>query len=344
MINIKISVVIPNYNGEKYIKRVVKSIQAQSVCVYEIIIVDDCSTDNSKNIICALTQNNCRIKAIYLEKNLGVAHARNVGIKKASGEYILFADVDDILPVDAILHYSEAMNQFEGMNIYQGMQDMRGSGKTYLLDVNTLKKLCLGYPRSLSYFNNLSVSVKNSVHGCYGKLYNREFLNTNKIEFRQNMGLGEDLVFYYEVLKYSENVCIIEHEVYKIIYETGSATRSFNPKMSEYALTFAKIIRMMENNPIYKNEIAYQINQHVNKAFQCNYGHPQNTEPYFKRVKEFKIFLSNSEIHNAYIELANTSNGVHKIRYELLKHKHALFYFMVSKIEHWYIMSKNKEI
>ncbi len=101
-----ISVIIPVYNVEKYIRRCVKSVLNQTYKEIEIILVDDGSTDNSGKICDELEKEDLRIKTIHI-KNSGAAKARNVGLDKAKGEYISFIDSDDwILPtfLERLLH------------------------------------------------------------------------------------------------------------------------------------------------------------------------------------------------------------------------------------------------
>ncbi len=89
----KVSVIIPMYNAEKYIKQAIDSVRKQSYDNIEIICIDDASTDNSLKI--AKKELNEQDKLILLPKNNGVAKARNIGIKNATGRYIAFLDVDD---------------------------------------------------------------------------------------------------------------------------------------------------------------------------------------------------------------------------------------------------------
>lgn len=90
-----LSVIIPNYNKEKYIEKCVNSILEQSYMPKEIIIVDDCSTDKSREIIDALVNKNDIIKPIYPLTNGGVSKARNLGLENARYDYVTFVDSDD---------------------------------------------------------------------------------------------------------------------------------------------------------------------------------------------------------------------------------------------------------
>ncbi len=94
---IDISVIIPVYTGENYIKQTLDSILVQTFISFEIIVVDDCSTDCTLDIICAIASKDSRIKYIQTPKNSGgPAAPRNLGIRIARGEWISFCDADDI--------------------------------------------------------------------------------------------------------------------------------------------------------------------------------------------------------------------------------------------------------
>ena len=90
-----VSVIIPNYNNEKYIEECIESVVKQSYENIDVIVVDDYSTDNSREIITALANKYDNIIPIFLDKNQGVSHARNVGIERAKTEYITCLDGDD---------------------------------------------------------------------------------------------------------------------------------------------------------------------------------------------------------------------------------------------------------
>ena len=93
------SIIMPAYNSEKYIAQAIESVLNQNYTNWELIIINDCSTDNTEQIIKSYQQKdaaNKRIKLINLTQNRGVANARNIGIQNAKGRYIAFLDADDI--------------------------------------------------------------------------------------------------------------------------------------------------------------------------------------------------------------------------------------------------------
>ena len=89
------SVVMPAYNSEKYIAEAIESVIKQTYTNWELLIINDCSTDNTEEIIKSYLQKDTRIKLIKQKENQGVANARNTGIEKAKGRYIAFLDADD---------------------------------------------------------------------------------------------------------------------------------------------------------------------------------------------------------------------------------------------------------
>ena len=136
----KISVIIPTYNREKVILNSIKSCLNQTYNNIEIIIIDDCSTDNTKSIINKVRDH--RIKYIKLNKNNGASYARNVGIHIAKGKYIAFQDSDDIF------HHDKLEKQFNNLKKYNSDLDFckicvigTGIEKYYIPNKETYKAI-----------------------------------------------------------------------------------------------------------------------------------------------------------------------------------------------------------
>ena len=105
----KISIIIPVYNVEEYLEQTIESILNQTLKDFELILIDDGSTDSSQDILKRYSDEYDKIKVMY-QKNSGPSRARNRGIEAATGEYITFADSDDILPYNSLeLRYNAAI-------------------------------------------------------------------------------------------------------------------------------------------------------------------------------------------------------------------------------------------
>lgn len=112
-----LSVIIPNYNNERFLQKCLDSVLAQTYSPKEIIVIDDVSTDNSREIIRSYEMKDPRIIGIYLERNGGVSHARNVGLKAATSEYVTTLDADDFYFNERKLENEMALVEKHGGNI-----------------------------------------------------------------------------------------------------------------------------------------------------------------------------------------------------------------------------------
>jgi glycosyltransferase involved in cell wall biosynthesis len=104
-----VSIITPSYNSAEYIAETIQSVQNQSYTNWEMIIVDDCSSDNTEEIVKKIQQSDTRVHFLKLDKNSGSGIARNKGIEKATGDYMTFIDSDDIWFPDFIKNSIEAI-------------------------------------------------------------------------------------------------------------------------------------------------------------------------------------------------------------------------------------------
>lgn len=109
-----VSIITPNFNCEKYIQETIESVQAQTYSNWEMLVVDDCSTDNSLRILEEISEKDNRVRILHNEHNLGAAVSRNYGIREAKGKWIAFLDSDDLWKSDKLERQLEFMvnNQY----------------------------------------------------------------------------------------------------------------------------------------------------------------------------------------------------------------------------------------
>lgn len=193
MDNILISVIIPVYNSEKYIAKCIKSLFSQSLEDFEIIAVDDGSTDSSLKILKELSDTDSRLK-VYSKENGGVSSARNYGITKAQGEFISFVDSDDSLPQNALeILYG---------NITDDIDLISGS---YINDA-IVKKYCPHDYMRVTADEKFSrfTEYDHTNWGPCGKLYRRALIDKYNIRFDETLTYGEDHIFnlsYTKIIK-----------------------------------------------------------------------------------------------------------------------------------------------
>lgn len=175
----KVSVITPLYNSVDYIAKTIRSVQSQTFQDWEMIIVDDCSSDGSYQRALELAKGDNRIKVVRLSENSGPAVARNKAIKMAVGKYIAFLDSDDSWAENK-LDFQLSFMQREGALLTYTAYDVVGENGVYIRSV--------GVPDSVTYGELL----KTCVIGCLTAVYNAEALGKiymPLIRKRQDFGL-----------------------------------------------------------------------------------------------------------------------------------------------------------
>ena len=160
--NSLVSIITPSYNSSRFIVECVNSVISQTFQNWEMIIVDDDSNDNSRDIISDLSAKEKRIKSIFLEENVGSAEARNVAIKQSKGRYIAFLDSDDIWSKDKLEKQISFMNEKDIAFSFTSYQIISEDGKT--------KYSVITAPKKMSYHSYL----KNTIIGCLTVIIDKE--------------------------------------------------------------------------------------------------------------------------------------------------------------------------
>ena len=157
-----ISIITPCYNSSKFIDECVNSVLLQSYCNWELLLVDDCSNDNSKELLLNIEKKDERIKVTFLDNNIGAANARNVAIQKAKGKYIAFLDSDDSWDSMKLDKQISFMVQNDIAFSFTSYQSISENG----LDIISV----IEAPYKMTYNNYL----KNTIIGCLTVIIDRE--------------------------------------------------------------------------------------------------------------------------------------------------------------------------
>lgn len=231
--NAWLSIIIPVYNGEKYIVRAVKSIVTQDTTGVEIIIIDDGSTDNSYAVCEQLAKKYKQIKLIHSE-NKGVSHARNLGIKEAKGEWITFLDADDYFLESAITTMEKSVSENENLIIFNYCKDTditpNAEKETVVLERKDSLNILLDFASCRELLPQ-KMRMKHSVFtSCWAKLYRKSIIETHKIAFQETLTLSEDMCFNLVCFNSIPSVTVIDCDVYNYSSNPESVTHSFSEK------------------------------------------------------------------------------------------------------------------
>lgn len=186
----KISIIIPAYNAEKYIRQCIESLIRQTYYNIEIIVVDDGSKDLTGKIIDEYGRNEIRIKVIH-QKNGGLSNARNTGMKYVTGEYIMFLDADDWLEDDCCeIAYKEASKEKADLIFFEYSKEYKDKTigmQTYQMDKLIYEK----YGKKQFFIYDMRTIT------AWGKLYSTELINGQT--FNENMKTAEDVDFNFRI-------------------------------------------------------------------------------------------------------------------------------------------------
>lgn len=181
-----VSVITPVYNAEKYIKETIQSVQNQSYQNWEMILVDDCSMDHSREIISKISAEDPRVKLIKLKENSGAAVARNTAIDHASGKYAAFLDSDDAWIPRKLEKQVAFMEEHQIEFSFTSYEIMDDQG-------NRLGQI-VHAPKEMTYNKLLS----NTIIGCLTVMINLEKLGKVKMV---NIRTRQDFVMWLSILK-----------------------------------------------------------------------------------------------------------------------------------------------
>lgn len=301
MKNEKISIIIPVYNTEKYVEKSINSILNQSYKNIELIIINDGSTDNSEKIIKRIIRDNKNIKYKKI-KNSGVAHARNEGLRIATGRYVGFVDSDDFV--------SEKMYE----TLYKTAIKEKSDIVTCAYSKCYIDRTVSIYPKDKSVFGKSVIESKNiflnSNPYITSKLFSMKLINKYSIEFEEDLRIFEDLLFCYKLYLRANKISYVDELFYNYnCSNTSSLTNSFSEKMFD---VFKALDRLKEYaDSIYEDKLDEQIeyvalkhislrftsksknrkllNKYVDQSFdymKCNYKHYKKSK-FFVGFKGF---------------------------------------------------------
>lgn len=212
-----ISVIIPCYNVEKYLKQCLDSVLAQTFHDYEIICIEDCSTDNTKIILKEYARK-YKFQVVFNQANQGLAESRNMGLTYAKGEYIYFLDSDDTISEDCLeILYHQI--QKDKSDIIMSQIQAYPENKDNLFCINHAKHL--NEWLKFSPFKKVKIIAKNAVN-CYhklhccavNKLYKRNFLINNNIYFIHQKCFHEDNGYWVKILACAPTITGLSETTY----------------------------------------------------------------------------------------------------------------------------------
>ncbi len=248
-----VSVIVPVYNSEKYIRRCIESIINQSYKNIEIILINDGSTDNSGQICDTYALNDNKIRVIHT-KNNGPAAARNIGIKNSKGSFIFFIDADDFIENNALNLLIENYHQHKAdiivgdFNKIKNDNSVSEDNSVFSSSKLLTKKDIVDYARCYLKKPNRFLLFAHS----WGRLFKSSIIKNKNILFDTDLRTFEDVAFNFDYLKYTNEIFFLKEAIYNHLIHDNytSATMMIydNPKnLFGYKQALAKISSFLIN-------------------------------------------------------------------------------------------------
>ena len=239
----KFSIIIPVYNVEKYLKKCLTSIVQQNFNDYELILVDDGSTDMSGKICDEFEEKYNNIIVMHIS-NSGVSNARNKGLEIARGEYIWFVDSDDYVEPEALKILSEQLEMnpkiellFFETNVWKAEKDQKEKIVFDKIRANEI------ISTDIKEFLNVNTSLWN-------KVYRRDILLEKHVKFELNISIAEDLLFNYMYLLECKYVFYLNKILYNYVIRQNSAMQGAG-RDADVQKAFEKLIDYYKKKGVY---------------------------------------------------------------------------------------------
>jgi glycosyltransferase involved in cell wall biosynthesis len=243
-----LSVIIPTYNCEKYICRAIDSVLNQGLVNFEIIVVDDCSTDNTQEILKASYKTNKHIKVITHSENLNLGASRNTGIDKSRGKYIFFLDSDDWIEKGSLVHMLNISDQYNADVVASGIKKVFENGGR--VDFFNHSFGTSGGEEALSHYADFRIA---SV--AWSKIYKADLIKANSIKFI-TPHYHEDIIFTTQILSKCKKYISISDSYYNYFQRENSIV-SAKPgllHLRSYIRIYLDMVKFIEKSKLNKTE------------------------------------------------------------------------------------------
>ena len=220
MSNPLVSIVIPLFNVEQYIKKAIESVINQSYDNIEVIVVNDGSKDNSVLLAESLLKKSGRKYSILAQENKGLASARNKGLDQSTGTYLCFIDADDVIDTNHVKNSVMALEQYKECICYSDFEYTRVNNR---YGNKTFSKGTEFFARDelLDRFSKRKIRIH-----CCSLLFNRRMLTESNIRFNEKLRFGEDVEFMARLFPSVTGIVHVQQNSYKYLIREGSIMNS----------------------------------------------------------------------------------------------------------------------
>lgn len=272
----KVTVVVTVYNVEEYVGQCLESILGQTLQDIEVVVVDDCTPDNSMQVVERYATGDSRIRVVAHAKNHGLMQARRTGYMQATGDYVAFCDSDDTLPPNALeALYRKAVDS--GADVVSG--DMTyffpDSGQDYI----RRSRLSYGSGMTAVYKSLLLAEYH---HNLCGKLFRRPLLQDHAYIVMENFTNGEDGFLFYQIVEHVDKVVHITDTVYNYRQnmQSSSKVRLGSKAIRSICLLNQLRLQIAERHPEILKDTRRKVTAMINSLYRDGYDRDADLDSY----------------------------------------------------------------
>lgn len=288
-----LSIIVPVYNAEKYLRICVDSILAQTFCDFELILVNDGSTDNSENICKEYCEKDSRVRYFYKE-NGGAASAKNLGIMKARGSFCEFVDSDDYLDKE----YTEKML----VGALNNQADLGvGNIKFLIKATNTESFINIdeGFFSIQEFLGSLKKYLPHAIIGTpCNKIYKLSIIREHSLALNEKLSNNEDTQFNYDYLLYCKSVYVSNTPYYNYVnWGMGSLSHRYIPNLIDiYLSSYKKLVYTLKQLNSYEENISVCDNYFFKQIVSSLNNIAEHSDRRREMKKAFSNLINKDEI------------------------------------------------
>lgn len=313
----KISVIVPVYNSAKYLEQCINSLLLQTYTNLEILTINDCSTDNSLEILQKLAAKDCRIKIFNQEKNKGQGAARNVGLKNASGDWISFVDSDDRVSLSLYQKFIEDVNPikkdvdiyyFNGFCFWE--KSHFKSGLFTFFDARAWHDYT---KKNIHSFAENQLPMYGTVSSC-NKIFKREYLSKHNFIFVEDK-IFEDVLFSMQTFLNTDKIYVKNDYLYNYRQQEKSTVHTMGKNALDMFFIHDEVEENFKLAGLYERSkyalFQFRMGEYVRYLFNIQ---EEFQEEFLQKAKEVLLLKAEDLDEQIYSRLV----GIEKF-YDLIK-------------------------
>lgn len=308
---VTISCIIPVYNVERYLRACLDSVLAQTFTDYEIILVNDGSTDSSEEICSEYVRLDSRVRLIS-KQNGGVSSARNLGIDVATGQFVCFVDADDIIVTSCFERLITLSRQHDCVAVAGKIGAKMPLGE---------KNLAKGQIEMVENWHEFGcASAMGSLTSACATLYSREIIVTNNIRFDESLRFGEDRLFNVEYFVATRRVLIVNQVIYLYLIHDNSSFHKFHldGALENWILCMKRFLSIISRDDVPecdKRDLIVNLYLSIHTSLiinACSAANKKDVKKEIARVEEeyTPLFQVSGKEKLAYLSKSNWREGI----------------------------------